>query len=77
MEDGTVVGGFGSAVLEFANEHGYKNEIRILGIPDKIIEHGSPKELHHECGYDAQTIKEIVLEMMKGKVSVRSNTFLL
>ena len=45
VEDGTVVGGFGSAVLEFANEHGYKNEIRILGIPDRIIEHGTPKEL--------------------------------
>jgi 1-deoxy-D-xylulose-5-phosphate synthase len=75
-EDGTVVGGFGSAILEFANTHGYKNEIRILGIPDKIIEHGSPKELHQECYYDANAIKEVVLEMMKGKVSIRSQTYL-
>jgi len=70
VEDGTVTGGFGSAILEFANEHGYKNEIKILGIPDKIIEHGSPKELHLECGYDAQAIKQAVLEMMKGKIRV-------
>ncbi len=74
VEDGTVVGGFGSAVLEFMNEHNYKAEIKILGIPDRLVEHGTPKELHHECGYDAQAIKEAVLEMMKGKVSVSSLT---
>ncbi len=72
VEDGTVVGGFGSAVLEFLNENNYKAEIKILGIPDRLVEHGTPKELHHECGYDAQAIKEAVLEMMKGKVSVSS-----
>jgi 1-deoxy-D-xylulose-5-phosphate synthase len=70
VEDGTVVGGFGSAVLEFMNEHNYKAEIKILGIPDRLVEHGTPKELHHECGYDAQAIKETVLEMMKGKINV-------
>jgi len=70
VEDGTVVGGFGSAVLELMNEHNYKAEIKILGIPDRVVEHGTPKELHHECGYDAPSIKEAVLEMMKGKVSV-------
>lgn len=72
VEDGTVVGGFGSAVLEFMNEHNYKAEIKILGIPDRLVEHGTPKELHHECGYDTQAIKEAVLEMMKGKVSVNT-----
>jgi len=70
VEDASVVGGFGSAVLEFMNEHHYKAEVKILGIPDRIIEHGTPKELHRECGYDAQAIKETVLEMMKGKVSI-------
>jgi 1-deoxy-D-xylulose-5-phosphate synthase len=73
VEDGTVVGGFGSAVLEFMNEHIYKAEVKILGIPDRLVEHGTPKELQHECGYDAQAIKEAVLEMMKGKVSASSN----
>jgi 1-deoxy-D-xylulose-5-phosphate synthase len=70
VEDGTVTGGFGSAVLEFANEHSYKNEVKILGIPDKIIEHGSLKELHRECGYDAQAIKQAVLEMMRDKINI-------
>src|SRR6187551_1550865 len=69
VEDGTVEGGIGSAILEFMAQHGYKNDIQILGIPDRLVEHGTPKELHHECGYDAPAIKEAVLEMMKGKVS--------
>ena len=75
VEDGTVVGGFGSAVLEFMNHHNYKAELKILGIPDRLVEHGTPKELHRECGYDAAAIKEALLEMMKEKVSA-SNSFL-
>jgi 1-deoxy-D-xylulose-5-phosphate synthase len=73
VEDGTVVGGFGTAVLEFMNEQHYKAEIKMLGIPDRLVEHGTPKELHRECGYDALAIKEAVLEMMKGKVSVAAS----
>lgn len=69
VEDGTVVGGMGSAILEFMNEHGYRADVKILGIPDRLVEHGTPKELHRECGYDAQAIRESVLEMMNGKVS--------
>ncbi len=65
VEDGTVVGGFGSAIAEFMAEHNYKNDLRILGIPDRLVEHGSLKELHQECGYDAQSIAEVVREMMK------------
>ncbi len=70
VEDGTIVGGFGSAVLEFMNEHHYKAEIKMLGIPDRLVEHGTPKELHRECGYDAAAIAEAVREMMKDKVAV-------
>ncbi len=70
VEDGTNVGGFGSAVLEFMNEHHYKAEIKMRGIPDRWVEHGTLKELHRECGYDAQAIAEAVREMMKDKVSV-------
>jgi 1-deoxy-D-xylulose-5-phosphate synthase len=69
VEDGTIEGGFGSAVLEFMAQHGYKNEVRILGIPDTIVEHGTPKELHHECGYDATAIADAVRKMMKDKIS--------
>lgn len=70
VEDGCVEGGFGSAVLEFMAKHNYKNEIRILGIPDRVVEHGTPKELQHECKFDAAAIRENILEMMKNKVSV-------
>jgi 1-deoxy-D-xylulose-5-phosphate synthase len=70
VEDGTVVGGFGSAVLEFMNEYNYKTEVKILGIPDRLVEHGTPKELHRECGYDTEGIKEAVREMMGDKVTL-------
>ena len=72
IEDGTVVGGFGSAILEFMNQHGYKAEVQILGIPDRIVEHGSPKELHRECKYDAQAIAETVRTMLQKQVTVSS-----
>ncbi len=70
VEDGTVEGGFGSAILEFMNRHGYKNEVRILGIPDRLVEHGTPKELIRECGYDAEGIADTIREMMKEKITV-------
>ncbi|MCZ2459579.1 MAG: 1-deoxy-D-xylulose-5-phosphate synthase [Chitinophagales bacterium] len=73
VEDGTVKGGFGSAILEFMNEHNYHAEIKILGIPDHVIEHGTLKELHHECHYDAEAIKAAVLEMMRGKITVSAS----
>ncbi len=56
VEDGTIVGGLGSAVLEFQSDHGYRNTIRRLGIPDKFITHGKQAELHHDCGYDMEGI---------------------
>ncbi len=69
VEDGSVEGGFGSAVLEFMAQHGYKNDVKILGIPDNLVEHGTPKELHRECGYDTQGIIETERAMMKVKVT--------
>ena len=70
VEDGTIIGGLGSAVLEFMAANGYHAEVRMLGIPDKLIEHGTLKELHRECGYDAQGIEDAVKEMMKDVVEV-------
>ena len=65
VEDGTVVGGFGSAVAEFMALHGYKNDLKILGIPDRIVEHGEQHELHRECGFDADGIERTVVEMLE------------
>jgi len=64
VEDGTVVGGFGSAILEFMNANGYKADITILGIPDRLVEHGTLKELHRECAYDAAGIETAVKEIV-------------
>jgi len=73
VEDGTIVGGFGSAVLEFMARHGYSAKVKMLGIPDKVVEHGSPAELHRECGYDAEAIAVAVREMVPEKKTVKAN----
>jgi 1-deoxy-D-xylulose-5-phosphate synthase len=67
VEDGTVVGGFGSAILEFMNANGYKASVTILGIPDRLVEHGTLKELHRECAYDAAGIEAAVKEIVTTK----------
>lgn len=69
VEDGTIVGGFGSAVLEFMAASNYTPEVKMLGIPDRIVEHGKPEELHRECEYDALAIANAVREMVDLKVS--------
>jgi 1-deoxy-D-xylulose-5-phosphate synthase len=73
VEDGTIIGGFGSAVLEFMNEHGYKADVKIMGIPDRLVEHGSPKELYREIGMDAEAITDALRE--NGKCESRKNHF--
>lgn len=53
VEDGTIEGGFGSAVLEFVSDNNYSVDVNRLGIPDEFIEHGLPKELYAQLGLDA------------------------
>jgi 1-deoxy-D-xylulose-5-phosphate synthase len=69
VEDGTVVGGFGSAILEFMNTHGYKADVRIMGIPDRLVEHGTPKQLYEEIGIDGNAIAEVLRELALAPVS--------
>ena len=64
VEDGTVVGGMGSAVLEFMALHNYTPEVKMLGIPDRLVEHGKPEELQRECEYDAVGIADAVRQMV-------------
>ena len=73
VEDGCLMGGFGSAILEFMNENNYKAQIKRLGIPDEFIEHGTPKELYAECGFNADGIAKAVQEILSEKVKVRVN----
>jgi 1-deoxy-D-xylulose-5-phosphate synthase len=68
LEDGCVQGGFGSAVVEFMADHGYSSRVRRLGVPDDIIEHGEPSELHRECGIDVDGIVRAAMEMSERHV---------
>ena len=72
VEDGAINGGFGSAVLEFMAANNYSAKVRVLGIPDRIVEHGTLKDLHRECGFDSKGIVESVREMMKDLVYVNN-----
>ncbi|MGY6558924.1 MAG: 1-deoxy-D-xylulose-5-phosphate synthase [Nitritalea sp.] len=60
VEDGCLMGGFGSAVLEWMMDHGYQAQVKRLGIPDEVIEHGEQLELHADCGFDPAGIAETV-----------------
>jgi len=52
VENGTIIGGLGTAVIEFMAENGYSAKIKRLGIPDKFIEHGTQNQLYNMCGFD-------------------------
>ena len=67
VEDGSVMGGMGSAVLEFMADHGYASKVTRLGIPDHFVEQGSVAELHHECGFDAEGITRAVSAMLSAR----------
>lgn len=56
IEDGTLKGGLGSAILEFACQHSYTNKVKTLGIPDVFIEHGSISQLQEKIGLDAKSL---------------------
>jgi 1-deoxy-D-xylulose-5-phosphate synthase len=65
VEDGCIQGGFGSAILEFMGDHNYAADVKRLGIPDRIVEHGEQPELHQECGFDVAGIEKAVIEMLE------------
>ena len=70
VEDGCIQGGFGSAVLEFMVDNQYHAQVKRLGIPDAIIEHGSQQQLHRECGFDAAGIEKVARELLLHPVGV-------
>ena len=72
VEDGCIQGGFGSAILEFMADHHYSNEVKRLGIPDSVIEHGEQLELHKESGFDPGSIENAVMEMLEPVAKVRN-----
>ena len=64
IEDGTIKGGFGSAVLEFFAENNIKTNVTTIGIPDKFIEHGTPAELYHILEMDTEGIVKKVSKLI-------------
>ncbi|PCJ88774.1 MAG: 1-deoxy-D-xylulose-5-phosphate synthase [Flavobacteriales bacterium] len=64
VEDGCIMGGMGSSVLEWMAQNGYAAQVQMLGIPDRIVEHGSQKELHTECNYHPEGIIEAVKKIV-------------
>jgi 1-deoxy-D-xylulose-5-phosphate synthase len=74
VEDNSLVGGMGSAVIEFMAEHGYKAQVKRLGIPDNFVEQGTLEELHAECGFDKASIKSAIREMYPKIPKPVSNT---
>jgi 1-deoxy-D-xylulose-5-phosphate synthase len=60
VENGTIQGGLGSAVMEFMLENGYFPEIQRIGIPDRFIPHGAIPELYKMCGMDAESIVKAI-----------------
>ncbi|MDB9721105.1 1-deoxy-D-xylulose-5-phosphate synthase [Winogradskyella sp.] len=64
IEDGTVIGGFGSSILQFANSHNYKHQIKILGISDAFVEHGTLSQLQTMQGLDVATIKKTIKNLL-------------
>ena len=76
VEDGTIQGGFGSAVIEWMAEQGYHAKVTRLGMPDRWVEHGTQAELYAECGYDAKAIAAQLCEAserLKMAVELRDN----
>ena len=65
VEDGSVKGGFGSAVIEWMVDHGFSAKVKRLGMPDSFVHHGTQAELWAECGYDAAGIVSAVREFVE------------
>jgi 1-deoxy-D-xylulose-5-phosphate synthase len=68
IEDACIIGGIGSAIMEFMNDHGFKPFIQRLGIPDDFIEHGTQEQLYQLCGFDVQGICNTVKSIINPRV---------
>jgi 1-deoxy-D-xylulose-5-phosphate synthase len=73
VEDGSLPGGVGTAVLEFMADNNYNAQVVRLGIPDKFVDHGEQPELWAECGYDkdaiAKAVKKVAVKRVTDKMA--------
>ncbi len=62
VEDGVIIGGFGTTILNFANKNNLHPKIHLLGIPDQFVHHGTTDELHDICGISSEGVRNIILK---------------
>lgn len=74
VEDGALMGGMGSAILEFMADNNYKAKIVRLGIPDKFVQHGTQDELYAECGYNKNGMVKTAIKLVNKNQSNQSTT---
>ena len=65
IEDGCLQGGFGSSILEFMANNDYQAKVKMLGIPDIFIHHGTQEELYNDCHYDTKAIVSSVQKILE------------
>ena len=73
IEDAAKQGGFGSAVAEYYAEKEQRPRLKIMGVADRIVQHGTQQQLHHELGLDTEGIVHEVQELMKPHLSRLEN----
>ncbi|MEX0680616.1 MAG: 1-deoxy-D-xylulose-5-phosphate synthase [Balneolales bacterium] len=69
IEDAAKLGGFGSAVSEYYMEKEERPLMKIMGIDDIVVEHGTQQELHHKLGLDADGIVAQACELIKKRIT--------
>jgi 1-deoxy-D-xylulose-5-phosphate synthase len=74
VEDGTIIGGLGSAVIEFMADNNYHSRVVRLGIPDEYVHHGTSEELYADCGFDAQAIAAKAMALVARNTVENSET---
>jgi 1-deoxy-D-xylulose-5-phosphate synthase len=68
IEDGAVTGGFGSAVAELLHAHDLHDvKLKIIGLPDKFVEHGAPAILRELYGLSSGNIKQVVRDLLRSE----------
>ena len=65
IEDGTVVGGLGSAVAEWMTKHDRSNHLKMLGVQDEFVHQGTVAQLYERCGMDAKSLENAILQMLE------------
>lgn len=69
VEDASIKGGLGSAVIEWIADNGLTRRVHRIGIPDKFVPHGKVSELQHLCGLDADSLHDTILNIVKQRES--------